>query len=96
MLLLHNLREGFWEYLRSRCQSFAAMNSYAQFSEIFQHNFFSDFSIREQKVIFSKYSSGAFCSNCQINVEASSEVLINYISLDDLLHLNLAITRKLA
>ena len=87
-LLLHKLREGFWEYLRSRCESFAVMNCDAQFSEIFQHNVFSDFSIQEPKVIFSKYSSGTFCSNCQINVEASSEVLINYVSLSDLLHLN--------
>ena len=71
------------------CESFAATNCDEQFSEIFQHNVFSDFSIQEQKVIFSKYSSGAFCINCQINVEAFSEVLINYISLDDLFHLNL-------
>ena len=84
---LNRIRFDVWEYFKFKCPSFQQMDCNAQFSELLQKSVFcpDDFSDREYKVLFSRYFHSAHCSSCDQQVSVNNEVLVNYISLEEML-----------
>ena len=84
---LSRIRFDVWEYFKLKCPSFRRMDCNAQFSELFRRNVFSpaDFSDIEYKIIFSRYVHSGHCSLCDEQIRVNNEVLVNYISLEEIL-----------
>ena len=85
---IQNVREPVWDYLRQKCSSFMAMDCNAQFSEIFTLNVFSNLTSSEKSKIISTYSCIGFCEYCNEDVIKNTEVLLSYVSLSQLIKVN--------
>ena len=86
MLTLHALRSNIWDYVKTKCPSFVSMDCNAQFSELFRKELFADISNSEKNKIISVYSQRSFCNLCEKSISTHSEVLVNYISLVELIN----------
>ena len=79
-----------WEYLRSKCSPFVAMNCNSQISEIFKKNAFYDLindvdaesGIRE---LVSMFTYEAFCADFNESFTEENEVYVNYRALSDMI-----------
>ena len=78
--LLDEVREPVWRKVIENCESFRLRNSDAQFSEIFSANLFKTLSRHEQEIFQIEVNSKGICSQCLIEKELKSTVLVNYIS----------------
>ena len=84
---LYHVREFVWTFLRQHCNSFAAMDCSAQFSEIFTQRIFSNLSVFEKNQLISNFAFSALCENCSGHTEESVENFVYYITLSDLVNL---------
>lgn len=84
---LCHVREIVWTFLRQHCNSFTAMDCSAQFSEIFTQRIFSNLSIFEKNQLISNFAFSALCQNCSQHSEKSVENFVYYITLSDLVNL---------
>ena len=83
------IRFGIWEYFKIHCQLFLRMDCNAQFSELFQKIVFSpveNLSVTEYKSLFSLYCHSGYCLSCEQQISINNEVLVNYITLAEMLH----------
>ena len=86
---LNSIRFDIWEYFKIHCPSFRKMDINAQFSELFQESVFSpieDLSVTEYKSLFSSYYQSGNCFSCEQQISINNEVLVNYITLEEILH----------
>ena len=81
---LHNIREPLWSYFRQCCQSLEAVDSNAQFSEIFQTKNFNTMNQAEENLFFWKSTYLTWCLNCNIPIQKNVSIFRNYLRLTDL------------
>ena len=82
---LHLAREDVWSLLRSKCPSLVPMDCTAQFGEVFQISVFDQITLQEKETIISSYIKVGFCEHCSRSVNTNCDIMINYISLRDVL-----------
>ena len=71
------------------CASFRKMDCNAQFSELFHKSLFSpveDLSVTGCENLFSSYCHCGYYFSCEQVVSINNEVLVNYITLEEMLH----------
>ena len=90
---LNIIREKAWMFLRNKCPSFSAMDSRAQFSEIFHLSAFENLSdsekSHEKSKLISTFDFSGICGKRNLMPSGHSEIFVNYITLSDVQRLNL-------
>ena len=85
---LNSITFDIWEYFKIHCPSFRRMDCNAQLNELFQKSIFSpigDLSVKKYKNLFSVYCHSGYCFSCEQQISINNEVLVNYITLEEIL-----------
>ena len=87
--LAMNVRHPIWEYVKYFCPSFRAMDSNAQFSEIFQEHVFGGLNDIEEALLKTTYSYNQECQSCNNVCDGNLSTFIQYFSWDAELDFNI-------